>query len=205
MVELMAILGIAALLSSMLVPAMGGMQERARTTKCTENLKQIGTALLTYSLDHSGALPQTGESIPYGAVGSNGQAGWTEQIDNYLPCDRQVFVCPSSSRVLSSNRNYSYFLGAHAAYLDEGKFAPVQLALVRDPARHIMAGDIAAPVFDKADADKDDSIANPAFTATRTPFHKGTVNLVFYDGHVGNFKAWDDNLMTTRYSGKGGY
>ncbi|CAN5700043.1 hypothetical protein BH09VER1_BH09VER1_05100 [soil metagenome] len=205
MTELMVIFGIAAVLSSLLWPTFGGMQERAHTVKCTENLRQIGTALLNYAGEHDGTLPLTGDTLTHGAVTTGGAPGWTEQISPYLESDRRVFVCPASSKVLPGNRNYSYFLGTRAAYVERGGFAAIQLSKATDRARQIMGGDICAPMFDAADVDKDDSTQNPAFAASPAPFHKGTVNLLFCDGHVGNFKAWDDNQMTVRYSGTGGY
>ena len=68
LVELLVIIGIIALLISILLPSLNRARETANRVKCASNLRQIGQALLMYSNDNKGAYPRTQLST---AVGSN--------------------------------------------------------------------------------------------------------------------------------------
>ncbi|CAN5827066.1 hypothetical protein BH09VER1_BH09VER1_42010 [soil metagenome] len=206
LIELLVTISIIAILASLLLPAVSTMQERAKTAKCSSNLRQIGAALLAFASEHNGLMPLAGDTIPLGSVSSiTGQPGWTEQIDPYIGSDRRVFVCPASSKTVSSDRVYGYFMGSHAAMVQSGSFSAVRLPLVSTPDKLIMGGDISADIFATNDADKDDYTQDPVFASTPAPFHNGTANLLFYDGHIGNFKKWDPNQMAVTYSGTGTY
>jgi prepilin-type processing-associated H-X9-DG protein len=56
-VELLVIVGIIAVLVCVLFPAMRRAQQRAFRISCTSNLKQIGLAFKTWSLDNQGRFP----------------------------------------------------------------------------------------------------------------------------------------------------
>src|SRR5688572_31783304 len=56
LIELLAVLGILGLLVGLILPAVGTIREAANRVKCTNNLKQIGVAVLHYENFH-GRLP----------------------------------------------------------------------------------------------------------------------------------------------------
>jgi prepilin-type processing-associated H-X9-DG protein len=95
------VVGIIALLIAMLLPALNGARERAKSTQCLSNLRQLGMAFVMYSSENRGFV------IPsYTMTGVTGGAdvpleGWAPILDRdgYVGGNRSndgsVFVCPS--------------------------------------------------------------------------------------------------------------
>ena len=60
LVELLVVIGIIALLISVLLPTLGKAREASRAANCLSNLRQINTAFILFANDHKGFLPQIG-------------------------------------------------------------------------------------------------------------------------------------------------
>lgn len=57
LIELLVAIAIIAILAGLLMPALGRAKESARTVSCMNNLRQMGIASVTYSMDANGHLP----------------------------------------------------------------------------------------------------------------------------------------------------
>jgi type II secretory pathway pseudopilin PulG len=115
-VELLVVIGIIALLISILLPALNAAKERANRVKCSSNLRQIGQGLLLYANDNKGIYPRTpantggdytcftqsGASTatdPFGtpALGLNDVTAALFLLVRNADINPEVFVCPSSN------------------------------------------------------------------------------------------------------------
>ena len=104
LVELLVVIGIIALLISILLPALNKARRQANTTQCASNMKQIAAAMLNYINDNRGALPPCTVAIQ--AHQLTWVKGWfwaTELVgQHYIKAPWSTYSPPNYSGALSS-------------------------------------------------------------------------------------------------------
>jgi prepilin-type N-terminal cleavage/methylation domain-containing protein/prepilin-type processing-associated H-X9-DG protein len=107
LVELLVVIGIIALLISILLPALSKAQEQARKVKCLSNLRQLTAAWMMYADEHKGHLvgPDTFGEGDWVYAGETPDALRQGLLFNYAGKSLGVYKCPSD--ILDRNRTYS--------------------------------------------------------------------------------------------------
>src|SRR6476646_6191236 len=86
LVELLVVIGIIALLISIMLPALNKVRDKARAVQCASNMRQIYTFCTMFAQENKGHLPRPGINNPY-----------TPQFDNL------VLFCQNGPGVLNTD------------------------------------------------------------------------------------------------------
>jgi prepilin-type processing-associated H-X9-DG protein/prepilin-type N-terminal cleavage/methylation domain-containing protein len=81
LVELLVVIGIIALLISILMPALSAANAQAKTLRCGANLHALGHAMQQYANDFKGKIPR---GYDYDVAYLHGHILWAEAISKYL-------------------------------------------------------------------------------------------------------------------------
>jgi prepilin-type N-terminal cleavage/methylation domain-containing protein len=199
LIELLVVIAIIAILAAILFPVFAQAREQARQTACISNLRQIGTASLTYAQDYDEQMIGT-------ELGADPEYFWGDMIQPYMK-NRQILDCPSSTpktkwsgpvapawpRGISLEWSYNYALNDIRDSVGARLGAAHQsLAAFTRPADTLLIVDgwpaVAAPATDEERHEvawvwgQRDSVHRPLDDGN--PRHHGGFNFAACDGHA---------------------
>jgi prepilin-type N-terminal cleavage/methylation domain-containing protein len=152
LIELLVVIAIIAILASIMYPVFAQARERARTTVCISNLRQMGCAMGLYLGDYDEQFPFTGRDWP-----QMGLVDIWSGLDPYLR-SREMLLCrsdgapawnvawarrqqPALEREVSSPSSYYYFLSFYHPFAANQSMGPAQsmpLSAVTYPSQKAM-------------------------------------------------------------------
>lgn len=116
LVELLVVIGIIALLMSILLPALSRARESANRVKCGSNLRSIGQAIHMFAQEHKGRVPMS-QAVTWGPGPWWGNTMYSDDyfklIEKY-GAHPDLFSCPSRPAADGGNAKpiYNAFMGA---------------------------------------------------------------------------------------------
>jgi prepilin-type N-terminal cleavage/methylation domain-containing protein/prepilin-type processing-associated H-X9-DG protein len=197
LIELLVVIAIIAILAAILFPVFAKAREKARTSSCASNLKQIGTALMQYSQDNDERLPGAGIQQPWPPANPVNFWSWRLATHAYVK-SLQVYVCPSAAGttqmtdegvgdgvVFTFDKSYKANGNTTGAGGNQpmiaGSMGGRALAALVVPSETIL---LAEGATDQAYFDW-----NITYDRTIRIRHLGQANFLYADGHVKTLKA----------------
>jgi prepilin-type N-terminal cleavage/methylation domain-containing protein/prepilin-type processing-associated H-X9-DG protein len=221
LIELLVVIAIIAILAAILFPVFAKAREKARTSGCASNLRQIGTADAMYRDQWDNTFRYNTGYVPFGGKLAD---TWTEQLKPYLgnPAGGPgtIFWCPSDYHNYSYSRNtylgnyppdppltesdvksptkcINYFDSPGSGLTRSTKGTPdgdadLDNSGETDTSIYITAKRSNVPISKRGDPDGDGHHHWLYFPGR----HNDGNNVVFVDGHVKYFADWKPTEMT---------
>jgi pyrophosphatase PpaX len=145
LIELLVVIAIIAILAAILFPVFAKARDRARTTACLSNMRQLNLAITSYTEDADGLLPP---STNYAVPDTSNCRIWTQSVLPYVR-STDVFTCPTARNAGYatdwSRRGYGSIGYTAATAFDpagaEGFPQAIGVSALKEPSRTPLFGD----------------------------------------------------------------
>jgi hypothetical protein len=213
LIELLVVIAIIAILSAILLPAIGSVRATARTRKCSVNQRSVAQAFQLYAADNKEYFPHWSSWQTYHGNGTGEDTagpGWAELVEPYVD-SFEVFKDPARNL---PELTVAFFIQARftAAQTQHKFYQSLHAPDVKLTSQFVMLGDgtnpnlYAAPYgssHTQPNVDPDDARWQAVFYPKEKRPHpgkssdgEGATNLAFFDGHVSEFKQFEADLLT---------
>ena len=109
LIELLVVIAIIAILAAMLMPALNKARDKAKSSNCYNNLKQLGASVSMYIDSSDGFFPICNRGYYTGVQSDNTLDTWAYLLRSggYLSSNNTL-VCPSLSGILTTAKKFVY-------------------------------------------------------------------------------------------------
>jgi prepilin-type N-terminal cleavage/methylation domain-containing protein/prepilin-type processing-associated H-X9-DG protein len=179
LIELLVVIAIIAILAAILFPVFARAREKARTSSCQSNLKQLGLAVHQYLADYDEKFPYAWFDVDRDGNLSAGDYTWRAVLLPYVK-NRQIYVCPSDP----GQNSFVY----DTDEIDVDPPAGARTAGYAWNSVHWMSGSPTPP-----GGQPDAAVVDPAGTILITDSTGGAFELS-YDSNTHGWIRWDTNV-----------
>ncbi len=128
LIEILVVIALIGILSSLILPALSRAREKARQTLCMNNLREIGIAFHLYLQDYEEIFPAAEDPVNTNPVYWLWMGrGWRRLLAPYLMQNLKVLYCPSDRTAPSKWESTSY------GYSMSFYHSPQQINSMTDP------------------------------------------------------------------------
>ena len=211
----MVVIGIIAILISFLLPTLGRARERASTVACLSNLRQIGQAIIGYTVSNGGKTPPWSTrreypiDLPPDPIYPHAGPGWIVLLHPYThqKPDGPLWNCPAWP---DSERRVNYFFGSRWMRWQVPLLRSIPITRIKNSTTFVLSGDCTLQnyypppfgtemVWPNDDIDKDDG-SQKCLSFYGDPggfnMHRVGNNVLFPDGHAATFRKFDPSSLT---------
>ena len=188
LVELLVVIGIIVVLAAVVAPVAKGLLARSRTIKCSQNLRQIGTAAMMYAGDNHFTLPQTVHQRRAGGV------SWSISLQPYSGT-KLVFRCEQDPH---ATRPYTYVINdfltpnpAGAPQLDYSRLSRLGQPQATVLFAEATAGYAGSDHFHFSEYQGVPVPAEAFRSQVNSEVHQGAASYLFADGHI-EILTWNE-------------